>query len=86
MGCEPPARAAHAALGHRPRWALGHRLVAMCKRRGRPKWVDGSLRCSFCGKAKDQVINLIAGPGVYICDNCVGLCEEIIEKERASAR
>jgi ATP-dependent Clp protease ATP-binding subunit ClpX len=39
------------------------------------------LRCSFCGKAQDQVKRLIAGPGVYICDECIDLCQEIIEEE-----
>ncbi|MCS6860408.1 MAG: ATP-dependent Clp protease ATP-binding subunit ClpX [Abditibacteriales bacterium] len=39
------------------------------------------LRCSFCGKRREQVTNLIAGPGVYICVECVELCNEIISKE-----
>ena len=39
------------------------------------------LHCSFCGKAKHQVLKLIAGPGVYICDDCVSLCNDIIEQE-----
>ncbi len=37
-----------------------------------------NLRCSFCGKRREQVANLIAGPGVYICVDCVDLCNEII--------
>ena len=37
--------------------------------------------CSFCGKRRDRVANLIAGPGVYICVECVALCNEIIAKE-----
>ncbi len=41
------------------------------------------LKCSFCGKAQDQVKRLIAGPGVYICDECIELCREIIEEEFA---
>jgi ATP-dependent Clp protease ATP-binding subunit ClpX len=44
------------------------------------------LRCSFCGKANSEAGKLIAGPGVYICDKCVGLCGEIIEKEQRPAR
>ena len=52
----------------------------MFKRRRIPKWTDGSLRCSFCGKANDQVDKLVAGPGVFICNECVNLCCEIIEK------
>ena len=41
----------------------------------------GTLKCSFCGKSQDQVRKLIAGPGVYICDECIELCNEIIEEE-----
>ncbi|HET7414154.1 MAG TPA: ATP-dependent Clp protease ATP-binding subunit ClpX [Arthrobacter sp.] len=41
------------------------------------------LKCSFCGKSQKQVIKLIAGPGVYICDECIELCNEIIEEELA---
>ncbi|MGI6153201.1 MAG: ATP-dependent Clp protease ATP-binding subunit ClpX [Christensenellaceae bacterium] len=42
---------------------------------------DKQLKCSFCGKQQDQVKRLIAGPGVFICDECVELCSEIIEEE-----
>ena len=42
---------------------------------------EGRLKCSFCGKKQDQVRKLIAGPGVYICEQCVDLCNEIIEDE-----
>ncbi|MCR4425980.1 MAG: ATP-dependent Clp protease ATP-binding subunit ClpX [Firmicutes bacterium] len=41
----------------------------------------GQLKCSFCGKVQEQVRKLIAGPGVYICDECIELCNEIIEEE-----
>ncbi len=41
----------------------------------------GQLKCSFCGKPQDQVKKLVAGPGVYICDECIELCNEIIEEE-----
>ncbi len=41
-----------------------------------------TLKCSFCGKSQKQVIKLIAGPGVYICDECIDLCVEIVEEER----
>ena len=41
----------------------------------------GQPKCSFCGKAQEQVKKLIAGPGVYICDECIELCNEIIEEE-----
>src|SRR4028118_958123 len=40
-----------------------------------------NLRCSFCGKRREQVANLIAGPGVYICVECVDLCNETIYKQ-----
>ena len=39
------------------------------------------LKCSFCGKTQDQVKKLVAGPGVYICDECIELCNEIVEEE-----
>ena len=42
---------------------------------------DSRLKCSFCGKSQDQVKKLIAGPDVYICDECVDLCNEILEEE-----
>tara|TARA_Y100001968_G_scaffold242752_1_gene226443 strand:- start:1475 stop:2833 length:1359 start_codon:yes stop_codon:yes gene_type:complete len=42
---------------------------------------DAHLKCSFCGKAQDQVRKLIAGPGVYICDECIDLCNEILDEE-----
>src|SRR5271165_2960914 len=57
--------------------------------RQRSIWVarigDGGdlLKCSFCGKSQKQVKKLIAGPGVYICDECIDLCNEIIEEELA---
>ena len=48
---------------------------------------DGAdlLKCSFCGKSQKQVKKLIAGPGVYICDECIDLCNEIIEEELSEA-
>ena len=68
---------------HRRR-STGRRLR---RRRGRGSRVarigDGGdlLKCSFCGKSQKQVKKLIAGPGVYICDECIDLCNEIIEEE-----
>lgn len=41
----------------------------------------GNLKCSFCGKPQEQVRKLVAGPGVYICDECIDLCSEIVEEE-----
>ncbi|MDQ3106903.1 MAG: AAA family ATPase, partial [Actinomycetota bacterium] len=47
------------------------------------KFGDGGdlVKCSFCGKSQKQVKKLIAGPGVYICDECIDLCNDIIEEE-----
>ena len=42
---------------------------------------DKQLRCSFCGKSQNEVKRLIAGPNVYICNECVELCQDIIEEE-----
>ncbi len=42
---------------------------------------DAHLKCSFCSKSQDQVRKLIAGPGVYICDECIDLCNEILDEE-----
>ncbi|MDR1701293.1 MAG: ATP-dependent Clp protease ATP-binding subunit ClpX, partial [Sporomusaceae bacterium] len=41
----------------------------------------GQLKCSFCGKLQEQVRKLVAGPGVYICDECIELCNEIVADE-----
>ena len=72
-----------------------------CWRRGRPSSGDEAMkharaappveprfpyRCSFCGKSQEQVRRLIAGQGVYICDECVNLCREIIEEESSRRR
>ena len=43
--------------------------------------VPKSVRCSFCGKAQENVRKIVAGPGVYICDECIDLCNSIIEAE-----
>ncbi|MFA6000639.1 MAG: ATP-dependent Clp protease ATP-binding subunit ClpX [Thermoleophilia bacterium] len=50
----------------------------------RPTDGNEQLLCSFCGKSQRQVKKLIAGPGVYICDECIDLCNEIIDEELAS--
>ena len=49
------------------------------------KFGDGGdlVKCSFCGKSQKQVKKLIAGPGVYICDECIELCNDIIDEELA---
>lgn len=47
---------------------------------------DSHLKCSFCGKSQEQVRKLIAGPGVYICDECVDLCNEILDEELYDSR
>jgi len=41
----------------------------------------GTITCSFCGKTQDQVKKIVAGPGVYICNECIDLCKEIIDEE-----
>ena len=48
----------------------------------RKEATSGLLRCSFCGKSQNEVKKLIAGPGVYICDECIELCNDIIAEER----
>ena len=45
------------------------------------KYDERQLRCSFCGKPQEQVRRLIAGPNVYICNECIELCQEIVEEE-----
>ena len=42
------------------------------------------MRCSFCGKGKEHVRKLVAGPGVYICDQCIGLCNQVLAEEGVS--
>jgi ATP-dependent Clp protease ATP-binding subunit ClpX len=44
------------------------------------------LRCSFCGKSRDRVAKLIAGPGVYICNECIDLCNRILEEEAVTGK
>ena len=51
-----------------------------------PKHDDSKLKCSFCGKTQDQVKKLIAGPEVFICDECVELCNEILDEEFFEAK
>jgi ATP-dependent Clp protease ATP-binding subunit ClpX len=50
-------------------------------KKGNGKGKGSDLLCSFCGKSQDEVKKLIAGPSVYICDECIGLCNEIIAEE-----
>ena len=45
----------------------------------------GTIKCSFCGKSQDEVNRVIAGPGVYICNECIELCQEIIDEDFSSA-
>ena len=42
---------------------------------------DSKLKCSFCGKTQEEVKKIVAGPGVYICNECIDLCKEIIDEE-----
>ena len=45
---------------------------------------SNTYRCSFCGKSQEQVERLIAGPNIFICNECVALCQEIIQEEHVS--
>ena len=47
---------------------------------------ERAVRCSFCGKTQEQVEKLIAGPGVYICDECIELCMGIIDENAGASR
>ena len=47
---------------------------------------DNGIKCSFCGKRQDQVQKLVAGPGVYICNECIMLCHDIISEEMGEKR
>ena len=53
----------------------------MFRRRNAGEATKHLWRCSFCGKGKDKVRRLVAGPGVFICDQCVHLCNEVLESE-----
>ena len=53
----------------------------MSKNTGQKDRGHSTLECSFCGASQDQVRKLIAGPGVYICDQCIDLCNDIIQDE-----
>ncbi len=64
-----------------PPWALLLALLSGQEPSGADK-PPPPLRCSFCGKDQHQVERLIAGPAVYICDECVELCAEILAEER----
>ena len=48
---------------------------------GRAREGNGTLKCSFCGKSQNDVRKLIAGPTVYICDECIDLCNDIIAED-----
>jgi ribosomal protein L37AE/L43A len=48
------------------------------RRAAKPRKFGARCSCSFCGKRQDQLRKLVAGPGVWICDNCVALCVEIL--------
>jgi hypothetical protein len=79
--------------GSRARRVLGHLGVSTAAikkeldcyvgpgKRRRRKRGKADLACSFCGKSQKQVKKLVAGPGVYICDECIGLCNEVLAEE-----
>lgn len=56
--------------------------AVMFKRARLSRRADGIERCSFCGKAASDGVRLIAGPAVFICNECVGLCNEILDEEQ----
>ena len=84
-----PRDLAALALLLRGRDRLGHSAVPSSDRGdrhvARPTDSNEQLLCSFCGKSQRQVKKLIAGPGVYICDECIDLCNEIIDEELTGA-
>jgi ClpX C4-type zinc finger len=86
LACDDVRTPGHAPAGLPDHSRHAYARPMLKKRRRAPKWIDGSLRCSFCGKARSEVARLVAGPGVYICNECVGLCSEIITEEQAPAR
>jgi hypothetical protein len=55
------------------------------KKQSQTKPEASASRCSFCNKSQDDVLKLIAGPSVYICDECVEVCGDIIARERAQS-
>jgi ATP-dependent Clp protease ATP-binding subunit ClpX len=57
-------------------------MVSLLKIKARDR-SEKHVRCSFCGKSKDRVDKLISGPGVYICNECVALCNKILAEEAA---
>src|SRR5438552_13600290 len=80
-----PAGAGESCAPRAPVSADRHRGTAKEYRVARIGDGGDLLKCSFCGKSQKQVKKLIAGPGVYICDECIDLCNEIIEEELAEA-
>ncbi len=50
-----------------------------------PNKVDNEIRCSFCGKTQDEVMRLVEGPGVYICDNCIDFCASLLFEDEVAA-
>src|SRR5215472_8241821 len=75
------------------RWCYPERRF-LAWQKGQPAWLTKKNKamarptnltlCSFCGKSHAEVKKLIAGPGVYICDNCVILCKQVLDKELAA--
>src|ERR1700760_4877722 len=93
MGCgQVPSKATRSPLSPGRVWTAVRRTGTSGTSEGTRSSImarigDGGdlLKCSFCGKSQKQVKKLIAGPGVYICDECIDLCNEIIEEELADA-
>ncbi len=51
-----------------------------------PKDIDNEIRCSFCGKSQDEVLRLVEGPGVYICDSCIEFCSSLLFEDEIAAK
>ena len=57
--------------------------AALPRRRRRKRGKAADAACSFCGRSRDDSLRLIVGPGVYICAECIGLCNEILAEDAA---
>ena len=51
-----------------------------------PKDKNDEIRCSFCGKSQDEVLRLVEGPGVYICDSCIEFCSSLLFEDEIAAK
>jgi ClpX C4-type zinc finger len=61
-------------------WGVSENLKSLIRATGKAER-GSELKCSFCGKAQYEVLKLIAGPGIYICNECVGICDQILKDD-----